>query len=1073
MNTPEYPATIIVGGTSQTTQFAALPSSLVNRQSGTVILIYNKPDNTPHDISSLSGADFKSVPWDSGETPTTLASGVVGYSQEIFTLTTSDTPDTAGTFILRVAGEDTAAIAFDATAAIILAALEALPSRSGGDFVVTIAEKENLSKAGAQLLIETSGGFSISFDSTIDVASLPNASIELKVSQKGSNIQNEYSATWTKDSIPANYSEFDFDKLGAIAFYAALEDGDDFIQNYQRTTIFDDAFTNQGGSLPSSATYIYNPADNNVWLRKAPSAPVTMNAALDILVTNNYLNRTVQSILSTPVGSPVDGDSFLVANSSATGDFLLKENKVATFSSTLSGYTFSNVHKEGDEVLNLADGSIYRVNADNTTWSVPSLLGVGTVTNTELANMAQDTIKGRASTGTGEPEDLNSGQVRSMLSVDQVDNVSDANKIVSDDTQDALDLKVDENTITTAKFNANKLQDKDLDLTGLSDTFVIKYQTAGDKFIVAAESGGGSGITLTPYTFNTTITIGGIVAGEIRFNNASPASVTEIYIHSFDSDGVNLNSLINALDLGNVFKVKQDVSKNIIVTVNSVTDNLDSTFTLGVTPITAGALPDNSGALATGFYFVLAGGSSGLVNFNGRTTPSVTPTLGDYPSTIIGDTSTVGGATAKDSFDLLDGDRMKDTEWNPNALTPSQIVTLTDTQALTNKSINGYTPTVTGSASLFVNGLGQLALPPGASGGEANRLLDTGTGEGISGGFSGVDLLLKSMKAGANMNIIGSATELEFIGTGISAISDATDTDIPTPSEGDLLYYTAGKYKNLGVGTVGQVLKSTGTIPAWQAETGGGGGFPADNIPLTQAANVAIDWSQGGTFEFGTLTMDIIVSFANISQGQTINVNWTSAGGFDVTFPGTITALSAGTTTINSYNAVYIDATNQATEQLATFSTDTASGGSDVEDIAEFQDIQASGVAGTDITNTAAVVPFNTENRSRSWVSLSSNAFTLDEGTYVIFVQDTGNSGTGITAQYTMKDTSDNTNYGSFKLRFDNLNSLLSGGFTFTIASQKTMELFVEANVPITKSLAFSTANISEPYQLIQFKKIG
>jgi len=565
-----------------------------------------------------------------------------------------------------------------------------------------------------------------------------------------------------------------------------------------------------------------------------------------------------------------------------------------------------------------------------------------------------------------------------MISVDQVDNISDANKIVSDDTQDALDLKVSENTIGTAKFNADKLQDKELDLTGLSDTFVIKYQTAGDKFIVAAESGGGSGITLTPYTFNTTITIGGIVAGEIRFNNASPASVTEIYIHSFDSDGVNLNSLINALDLGNVFKVKQDVSKNIIVTVNSVTDNLDSTFTLGVTPITAGALPDNSGAIATGFYFVLAGGSSGLVNFNGRTTPSVTPTIGDYPSTIIGDTSTVGGATAKDSFDLLDGDRMKDTEWNPNALTPSQVVTLTDTQTLTGKSINGVTLESGGSPTLVLSQFGTYVVQAGAGGGESNDGVNVGggTGEVFKDKF-GLDLRFKTLVDGTNITMINGTDTITINSTGISAISDATDTDIPTPSEGDLLYYTAGKYKNLGVGTVGQVLKSTGTIPAWQAETGGGG-FPSDNIPLTQASNVAIDWSQGGTFEFGTLTMDIIVSFAGILQGQTINVNWTSANGFDITFPGTITALSAGNTTVDSYNAVYIDAIDQATEQLATFSTDVA--GANPADLTAVNAWTGQQYFAEDGLTSGTNISWDLDTQQTSTLTLAENA-TLDDPT--------------------------------------------------------------------------------------------
>lgn len=47
-----------------------------------------------------------------------------------------------------------------------------------------------------------------------------------------------------------------------------------------------------------------------------------------------------------------------------------------------------------------------------------SILPSGSVTNTELANMAQSTIKGRAAgAGTGDPQDLTASQVRTLLSL--------------------------------------------------------------------------------------------------------------------------------------------------------------------------------------------------------------------------------------------------------------------------------------------------------------------------------------------------------------------------------------------------------------------------------------------------------------------------------------------------------------------------------------------------------------------------------------------------------------------------------------------------------------------------------
>lgn len=65
----------------------------------------------------------------------------------------------------------------------------------------------------------------------------------------------------------------------------------------------------------------------------------------------------------------------------------------------------------------------------------------GTITNVLVANMATKTFKGRTSTGTGVPEDLSISTVKTDLSINNVDNTTDANKPVSTATQTALDLK--------------------------------------------------------------------------------------------------------------------------------------------------------------------------------------------------------------------------------------------------------------------------------------------------------------------------------------------------------------------------------------------------------------------------------------------------------------------------------------------------------------------------------------------------------------------------------------------------------------------------------------------------------
>lgn len=81
------------------------------------------------------------------------------------------------------------------------------------------------------------------------------------------------------------------------------------------------------------------------------------------------------------------------------------------------------------------------VSASGATWTLDN----DVVTNAKAANMATATIKGRATAGTGDPEDLTASQVKTLLAV----GISDVSGL-----QTALDGKLSENLatdITTAK----------------------------------------------------------------------------------------------------------------------------------------------------------------------------------------------------------------------------------------------------------------------------------------------------------------------------------------------------------------------------------------------------------------------------------------------------------------------------------------------------------------------------------------------------------------------------------------------------------------------------------------------
>jgi len=141
-------------------------------------------------------------------------------------------------------------------------------------------------------------------------------------------------------------------------------------------------------------------------------------------------------------------------------DFTTAEkNKLSGIATNANNYTHPN--HTGD-VTSTGDGAT--IIADNA------------VDNSKLSDVPTETIKGRVTSDSGDPEDLTISQVRTLLSINNLDNTSDANKPISSAMQDALDDKVDKVTGKQLSTNDYTTTEKDK-LAGIEEGAEVNVDT--------------------------------------------------------------------------------------------------------------------------------------------------------------------------------------------------------------------------------------------------------------------------------------------------------------------------------------------------------------------------------------------------------------------------------------------------------------------------------------------------------------------------------------------------------------------------------------------------------------------
>lgn len=145
--------------------------------------------------------------------------------------------------------------------------------------------------------------------------------------------------------------------------------------------------------------------------REGDTLPIGFVSGLgvELATIDALLQALVETVGENTPPTGVEGQRFIVGTA-PTGAWAGQANKLARF---LNGaWQFYDARY----ALNADDGLWY-VRSASTWTSVAGVPSDGSITNAKLADVPSQTIKGRTTAGTGDPEDLSAAQVRAILNV--------------------------------------------------------------------------------------------------------------------------------------------------------------------------------------------------------------------------------------------------------------------------------------------------------------------------------------------------------------------------------------------------------------------------------------------------------------------------------------------------------------------------------------------------------------------------------------------------------------------------------------------------------------------------------
>lgn len=186
--------------------------------------------------------------------------------------------------------------------------------------------------------------------------------------------------------------------------------------------------------------------------REESTATASAAATLAVTVLNKIVPVSGSAAGSTTITLPAAatagaGFRFTAWKTDSTNNVIIDASGAETINGS-ADYTMATQYEAAQFVT---DGTSWIVESTAKRELGTSDLADDSVTNAKLANMAQDTLKGRATAGTGDPEDLTPAQARTLLDVYQQATADGLFVNVSGDTM-AGDLSFGDNN--KAQFGA-------------------------------------------------------------------------------------------------------------------------------------------------------------------------------------------------------------------------------------------------------------------------------------------------------------------------------------------------------------------------------------------------------------------------------------------------------------------------------------------------------------------------------------------------------------------------------------------------------------------------------------------